>query len=549
MPIGRTLKRLQAEDDQGVARLISPNVLINPSFVHVKWGEDSGDLNTLAGWDPTWLLYSPGWFPFGATNGTGLEGLIGAATLAQQPFFPNSAATIQGVRITAKQNKVFGLVQQIPVGEALKGRRVRISGMYRPAAGQESFVGISLFLKSSKSSANVTNAGGDWASTGGRGYTKYRVPDSLKHPLAVVAQGEDYNSGHQLLVRCFDEVNDDTTDRFIKMNSPAAASNGVVFRDDLTVYYLNDGLSGTPATDGSHELYSEGDGTATAHYFEQIVEIPTNSQLFTESECWLVVMPVRPTDVASMTQDAEIDLFMLSLEVVLDDATAPDRVLAGLLGSNGFSLPAGLGEGGFRERYLMKNPIYVLEHSPLRVFGVEGRFPLSASPTGDLEMHEYGPGGGGENQLRLKTSNNAPELFMAQDVPWGSSILRAGFSMERDSGTGSLSSIQLRQVLSYPVVAGANGYALRRTQKIIEWAASNTTQFYETGAYRNRVGDYWPDQVTLIDPVDLTDGTNGTAEVVFSLLVSGTAVFYINTGYIVYLVDPRMRGGYFKRLP
>jgi hypothetical protein len=291
-------------------------------------------------------------------------------------------------------------------------------------------------------------------------------------------------------------------------------------------------------------LYSEADGVTSNHYFEQIVEIPDDANLFSEGECWLVVMPVAPGDVASMTQAATIVLFALSMEIVADDATAADRALFGLLGSNGYGLPAGLGEGGFRERYLIKNPIYVPEVYPLRLYNVGPRFGTPVTDNSAFEISNNA-----DDSLRLQVGGTFGPFFASQDLPWGSSVLRAGFSMERSAGTGDLSDIRLRQVLGYPV--GSSGYAGRRTQILIDWADSATTQFYEAGAYRNRIGDFWPDQSTLTNPVDLADGTNGAAEVVFEVGVgtAGTTNYFLNTGYIVVAVDPRMRGGYFKRKP
>lgn len=544
MSQGTTLARMLGTDGDGGKRIISPNVLINPSFTHVRWGQETSVHSTLLGWSPKWLIASPGWFPYGATDGAGADGDIEFPTLSYSPYFPNAANVVHGVNIIANQNKAFGLVQQIPVGEALRGRKVRISGMYRPAAGQEAIVGISIWLKSGRSTDTI--AAGDW-NAGGRGYSTADLASDVMHPLALTVSGGNYNTDHQCLIRCFDEISDTGTQRQLKLNAPS--TDGVAFYDELTMHYLDAGLSGTPATDGSYELYSEADGAASAHYFEQIVDIPDNADLFSESECWLIVLPVHPTDVASMTQAADINLFFLSMEVVLDDATAADRVLAGLLGTSLYSLPAGLGEGGVRARYLMHNPIYVPEIYPLKLFNIENRFPLAATASSEFQMDELGPGLGAENQLRVSISDNNSTVYASQDLPWGCSVLSAGFSMTRDTGAGSLIETKMRQVLGYETAA-TDKYAAGRTQYLIEWADSSTTAFYESGAYRNRIGDYWPDQPDFTDPVDLSLGTNGTAEVVFQTQVSGAStLFYLNGGYILVLVDPRARGGYFQRKP
>lgn len=544
MSQGTTLARMLGTDGDGGKRIISPNVLINPSFTHIRWGQETSDHATLLGWSPKWLIASPGWFPYGATSGAGADGSIDFAPLALSPYFPNAANVVHGVSIVATQNKVFGLVQQIPVGETLRGRKVRISGMYRPAAGQEAIAGISIWLKSGRSTDTI--AAGDW-NAGGRGYDTADLAADVMHPLAMTVSGGDYNTSHQCLVRCFDEISDTGAQRQLKLNAPS--TDGVAFYDELTLHYLDDGLSGTPATDGSYELYSEADGAASDHYFEQVVDIPDNADLFSESECWLIILPVHPTDVASMTQNADINLYFLSMEVVLEDATAADRVLAGLLGTSLYSLPVGLGEGGVRSRYLMHNPIYVPEIYPLKLFNLEHRYPLSASTTAELELNEFEPGGGGAQQLRISVSDEHTSVYASQDLPWGCSVLRAAFSMTRNTGAGTLTATKMRQVLGYETAA-ADKYAVGRTQYLIEWADASATAFYESGAYRNRIGDYWPDQPTLTDPVDLSLGTNGTAEVIFQTQVSGAnTLFYLNGGYILVLVDPRTRGGYFQRKP
>jgi hypothetical protein len=459
--------------------------------------------------------------------------------------------------MTQNAGELCGITQQIPNAHMLRGRRIRISGVFgteTAPATRDPLGGISIWLKGGKQTISSTVAG-DWIA-GGIGYDQLKFSTALdvKHVVELLpGNATAYGTEHDRLNRWFDHIEDDGVDLFVEFTGHS--SFGVVARDAMTMWYLDDQFSGVPATDGSFELHTEVHNVdADTKYFEAYIDVPDDANLFEDDECWIVVMGVDPASVGSTVNPHRTHLYGLAVEVVLDSASLPDRVLHGNLAHQMNQTP--WGSGGLSPRQLYRYPFFVPGMVALQVSS------LVAAATG-----VGAPVAGNEPTIRRVLTTGSPQdLYVAIDAslgvtPWyyiapqaalppGSCVVKAGLPIAHKSGTGGYSDPRLMQSNSYIVNASGTTTYQDRTHKVVDILPGSSSAplgdyvLREATSLRNRMGIFWPDTSTgTYSGEPFVDGKQGASELFFVVEVDDTGdEVQLSTGYIYYVYDPRTIG-------
>lgn len=424
-----------------------------------------------------------------------------------------------GARLKQPQNTLRGLCQPIYRASALRGKKVRISGVYSIKEDPDNLVGISLWLKSDKQSVAVNNTT-DWIA-GGRGYDSIDLPGTTGkvHHIIRMSGDADYGEGEELFNRAFDswDPNGAGVDRIV-LGGPAANQGiGANGRQAMTVWYLGENFS---AGTGIAELYSEKNQVAddTLRYFEAVVEVPDEANLFEDDDCWFVLFPVAPADIGSMTGDAQIDLWAVSLEFIADDS-AEDRLKSKLLSHAYTPNPIGYGLGGLPARWLLRYPIYQFSMYPLRLTTAQRSVGTGTLVFTDPEV---------EHNVEYTPISSSTGVVFAQDpLPPGSCVIGA----EARYVTG-VTTVSVYLMQHNNDILSASEPAL----KIIEDTMTSGSGVNTFDAFRNRIGLAWPDTV-----VGVIEGSAklSAADVYLYLEGAGVSLVEYQGRYLAALVDPR----------
>jgi hypothetical protein len=437
-----------------------------------------------------------------------------------------------GMGFTQGQNLIGGIVQQIPDARTLRGRRVRITGSYLLNVGTAGNDGISIWLKNKSSIPSFTgpdiSGAGEWQ-LGGRQYDRFFCRTSvggaipgMSHVIEVTGNSSAYPYASttvgtsvlnvrppNLFIPAFDQLKNDTTDSYVDLTGMPSGTAGVVAPGDVRIWYLDNGFSGTPATDKSFRLYNE---AATAvgvfQHFDAYVDIPDDADLFEDEECWIVVMATDPSDVGTMGSSASIEVHSLSVQVVVDDTNAEDRALYSILQERAYGTP--WGGTSLSPRYLDRYPFYVPASSVGDVTAAQYisndllSFPAAGigNPARYVfpKITQYGAAFAGDlltlnlNVDELVGAGGPSELyaFVPVDIPQGAIVLSAQAVLQNAPGAvGSWNFIRVVQ-------ANASSETLLEDHMstLVDLVSNgNFTTVSEVTevAYRNRVGIWWPD--------------------------------------------------------
>ncbi len=514
-----TLVRQSKASDLPV--LVGPNLLINPVFEHIitKRGA-SGTMALPTAFSDT-FQYAPGWYDWGGEN----CGSLGQPNPASQQYNPFRAGANcdSGIEIEQTAQWQKGVVQLVPRGATLRGRRIRVSGCYRiPTGGNpDDLTGISIWLKG----AVVDEAGaGAWVSN-----TDYSMQEDCMHVIRVTTEldaadaANTYDSGEELFFRAFDSWTFDGVDDSITFGGA-----GVRSQQAIRVFLLN-GTFTDDAALGDVEVYTEtqvGDGAT--HYFEAFFDVPNEAGLFPEDDVWIIAMPVSPDSQGDMTGDATIVVWGLSLEVVVQEAEG--QVLTGLLSPAPFGSAMGYGSGGLPLEQLYRYPIYVPTIYPLDVHGA----PKIASDYSNVYKHI--DVGDRENLLSFYGSGSVALVAKQHTPPPGAHIISAAWRYALDTNSGSATASELYQVLTFDPADTAT----KASQQVVcDWGALGTTGWKECDAVRNRVGMYWP-----ADAADALEdfGAQAAASLWFEQTLTGNGSGHtaVQDGFIYAVEDPRL---------
>jgi len=469
-------------------------MLVNPFFEAMEVGEGS------VGSDPTWaeywgnsppwtgisqtwgqvMRYAPGWYQYGANDEVEFDKADLYPPMDNSAQLNHPASPQPGVAVRQNVGVLGGIVQRVFRGHLVKGRRVRVSGCYHVRANPDNLAGITVALKAETQVDTITDPT-DWNTT-----VSIDIAAGVKHIISWSDVNVLDRGALELLNRAFD-YHDGATNTLILGSSGVPAAAG----SDTYLHYLD----GTFNDDGNSDqiLHSEsqtGTGT-TVYYFDVEVDVGdlnTAQDVGTiQEDVWIVVMPVDPADIGSMTGDAEIDLYSLQLSIVGDDENDGTGVTAAIAGAFGGGGP-GFGGGGFSARWLMQYPIYApavcylstLGHSQDASNRTAGSWFVAAAAAPSVPL----PG----IQLNEATSG---DLFAAKQTVWppGSVITEVSLPNAVD-GAGWNAGCDLR--LFQSVLAGGGAMLDIATVAV---SSSGTIGYFTV--LRNRVGDYWDDSGNL----------------------------------------------------
>lgn len=592
--LARTID-LDALKDRDVSPYVGANLVLNPIFENI--GTEHANGLTLHTNFSTTFQYAPGWYNFGADS----SGSIGASVVQTlNPF--RMKGNKAGLLITQNDGVQYGLCQPILRAAQISGRRVRVTGAYEVKTGPGGGVqaGMSVFLVTKVSSAAVDPATTPtflvsekyWRAAGTSGnWDAIRLENTtaLKHVVRVACSGSDYETGEELFNRAFDwwDIGGTVPDKYTEVflgsdNENAVDAEGLGatgIKQAVDIYFL--GSVATPAdgtgTSGMLELVKDtstaGSGLQT---FETFVDIPED--MFADDaasglyqDAWLVFMPVHPDDISSMTQSAEVRVYALSLEPVVEDLAG--RLIFGMQSSS----PAaafGAGIGGFPIRHLLRYPVYVPALYILDVHGLVRTDEGATNASGYITR----PEGESLDQFDLASGcwkvSEGNGVFVARqsDLPPGSAVLKASFTiwdMENMRVEASL-----YQVLNYDprqYVPGGVSYPLATNmEEVLEWNGGNpynppiSDQVNTADARRNRIGFHWPVASTSGGDLDGGSGSPGNLEDASTL--GGASLWlraettdgennvsleyvHLKSGWVLAAVDPRWPHAQWKRTP
>ena len=345
MSIAQTIVRVLQR--AGLMRpVLSPNLLTNPLFEHIETAVGASNVIELPTMFEKTFACAPGWYDFGGIT----EGEVDDPPNPTVGALPTAFAQ-SGVKVVQYTGRTKGLCQKVFRGPILQGRRVRISGRYRVIGTvTDGLTGLSSWLKSDKQNYSLYGWGkAAWTSQGNTepptryNYVRFENQD-IQHVIRLTnSSNVNYEDGEELLVRAFDwwgygdtdvisstpAADIDSNDGYIAFGG-ASAEPGVLDQQAVRVWYLDSTFDGVPAN-GTQELYTETQTSTGTYHFETFVDIDAAAGLFEDNEVWVVVMPVNPADVGSMTHNAEIVLQHLSMEIVLDSDDVEDQLLGAAL--------------------------------------------------------------------------------------------------------------------------------------------------------------------------------------------------------------------------
>lgn len=571
--------------DRDVPPFVGVNLVYNALFEHMGT-EHANGISLHTNFSPLFEA-APGWYTFGAySHGSASK----STTQANNPFKMKGNGS--GVLVVQNSGKEYGICQPLLRAAQLAGRRVRVSGCYEvktnPGGGVHA--GVNLFLVSKVNKVSVdpddtaTIASDDryWTTTGSNPDTLvFESLADLRHVVRVAPRDSAYDAGEELLNRAFDwwdVFGAFPTGSKLYLGSTNAGSSdagGVGTNGEtpyVDVYYLGevDGAADGTGTSGMMTL-----ATSTAlvadglQYFETYVDIPAD--MFTDSsgdglyqDGWLVLLPVHPDDQGSMAANAEVRVWALSVEPVVEDAAG--KLLFGpQLG--GPSAAYGMGMGGFPQRHLLRYPIYVPTLYPLDVHGLTYNGGTGSGTVDFLtNSRKFHPSSG---YFELVKENI--EIVAAQAVlPPGSSVLKAAYHVYAATDM-QIDYAKLYHAVSYDPqdtaiddgVTYANG---GNFETVVSWGSrvSGTAHTTDTvNASRNRMGLVWPRSDTT--PAHAYDGTDDAESNFDHIATVGASCLWflvktsagVNTGdyimlkdgWILAAVDPRWTHAQWKRSP
>jgi len=584
--IARTID-LDALKGRDVPPYVGANLVLNPIFENIRT-EHANGLAFHTNFSTT-FQYAPGWYNFGADS----SGSVGASVVQTlNPF--RMKGSDAGLLLTQNDGVQYGLCQPILRAAQLSGRRVRVTGAYEVRTGPGGGVqaGMSVFLVTKVSSVEVdpatvgTPAANEkyWRAAGTSGnWDAIRLENttSLKHVVRIACSSSDYETGEELFNRAFDwwDIGGTVPNRYTEVffgsdNADAVDAEGLGatgIKQAVDIYFLRS--VATPAdgtgTSGMLELVKDtsaaGSGLQT---FETFIDIPED--MFADDvanglyqDAWLVFMPVHPDDISSMTQPAEVRVYALSMEPVVEDLAG--RLIFGMQAPS----PAaafGAGTGGFPVRHLLRYPVYV---PALYVLDVHGLVFVDMGDTNSWEnLNQFDLASG----CWKITEDNGIFIARQADLPPGSAVLKAAFTiwaMENMKVEASL-----YQVLNYDprqYAPGGVSYPLATNmEEILEWNGGSpynpaiSDQVNTANARRNRVGFHWP--VTSISGGDLDGGSGALGNLEDVSTLGGASLWlrvettdgendvspeyvHLKGGWILAAVDPRWPHAQWKRTP
>lgn len=554
-----TIDRVRANKDLQ-RTFLSPNLLLNPAFGRINANNKFHFADTLA----KTHLRVPCWWPYGIPNnvpGTrpGAHGELNPV-VTTGPGIHSLNLPNHSMSVTQYQGEVFGICQQISNANVLRGRRIRISGVYSFVGTAQLAGGISIWLKGNKLST-TSDSTTDWAA-GGRGYetVRYQNQTDVRHHIQMLPGNGPtaYNGGTDILVRPLDVGESDGTHHYIRFSGTRNEADGVDTRSTTgtTLWYLDDQFPDDP-TQGSKRLINDATGGTlpggATRAFEAFVDIEDEAALFEDNECWLVVFGVDPGSVGSMTGSHQTRIESIQIQVVLDDTNDQDRVLAGILEAQ--ASPSPWGASVMDPAYILRYPICIPAVVPLTV--VNAMYSRQSSPVvadwpTDIVrvLAFYGSTGNGPtSQISVQYDGPHPNtlnphslLIPQATLPPGAVILASQVRLNRVAGSGTWSEVELWQKLSYDWNAGFAHEKLQLIQQHNSAAAFNDTT-YDAGAFRHRVGLYWPEYTDG----DLSAGILGTASIFLRIELDPdsdtTTNFSVDGGFIYYVYDPRLSLG------
>jgi hypothetical protein len=555
-----TVDRFRTQNDLQ-RRFLSPNLLINPTFQHIRWPPGTFSFNP-NGLEPNWLRYAPGWFPFGFPDGPSRGVDFNKGAVQDSPFGPDS-----GIEFEVFQDRWGGMVQEIVNPALIRGRRVRISGCYQQLNTDDTAI-LSIYLKGQK--VQGTSSGAGWAS-GGLGELGPQVNEFDGCVLAMYAGNGPtaWDSSHPVNIPLFDYLYADDPAYYFRFNGGEnTAASGSATNHSITTYTLrhdqfgDGGFTGVPATDGSFELFTDAgarSGVPGTYYFEAFVDIPDDDDLFEDGACHLVVFPNPPGSAGGMNNSTSIRLYSINLEVVLDEANLDDRILYGTLVPPAHPLPYGDGTGRLSSGYILRNPIYVPQVYPMFDELGSSQGTQSSTPQPD-EVYWSGSGAAvinepvwGLNQRRWTPSAASDYLFIrTPNLPPGSSVVKGSVHW-RSTGGDNLEDIQMFGAPSF--LPAGDGFPYTDNGKAVLVLLDGTTsgatpQTSGATARRNRVGLYWNENAGVAGDDTLVNGTLGSAEhYVLFRNENGGDIFDIGSAWMVVATDPRLAGSAFQVEP
>jgi hypothetical protein len=546
MSLGQSIQRFLAKS--GLAKQnLSANLMINPSFEHTL-PEGLVTIPTAA----NTFGYASGWFNFGVKSA---GEILPPGSYATNPM---TSVDDNGVRIRQYQDQLYGLCQQVFRGKSLSGRRIKVSGAYTiEAQDGSSKTGISVWLKSKKGNASATLPL-DWHREdfgSGAPAVRYNVIE-LTGKVGVVQHiirmtnagvGETYNNHEEIFNRAFDwwddgpfGINITAADAFIGLEGPSG-DEGVLGYQNVKIWYLDEDFTDAGAS-GQVRVHSEVQaGTGTLHYFEEYFDVPSGlggaGELFEDDDVWLVVMPCDPlTGVGSMGGNAEIAIWALSLQIVLEDVEAEDQILPIQLGeAAGPYNPAGL-----TKRYMLRYPMYR-----------PSIYPLNSVPDIVVDAADAADFSGVSIEYTVNSNFQTRVVPPAgQRVSWckqptlppGSVVTKARF--QQVDNVGSIGAAKLMQRLSYTPTNEATG--TWRTIDVVNFGTAITGSAEQTQeAHRNMTGVYWPESAagTVIE----SDGKFAAADHWFKFDVANPNDQEVLGNFMEVLVDPRWYSGMWKK--